>query len=51
MARMMKDTNDEQDVVKALKVFNKDGNGFITATEIRSVTTNLSENSLMIKSD
>ena len=43
MARKMKDTDNEQDIVEAFKVFDKDGNGFISAAELRHVMTNLGE--------
>merc|ERR1711982_55181 len=39
MARKMKDTDSEE----AFKVFDKDGNGFISAAELRHVMTNLGE--------
>merc|ERR1711920_505886 len=39
MARKMKDTDSEEE----FKVFDKDGNGFISAAELRHVMTNLGE--------
>lgn len=41
MARKMKDTDSEDEVKEAFKVFDKDGNGFISAAELRHVMTNL----------
>ena len=41
MARKMRDTNSEEEIKEAFKVFDKDGNGFISAAEPRHVTTNL----------
>jgi len=43
MARKMKDTDSEEEIKEAFKVFDKDGNGFISATELRHVMTNLGE--------
>merc|ERR1712172_185172 len=43
MARKMKDTDSEDEIKEAFKVFDKDGNGFISATELRHVMTNLGE--------
>ncbi|XP_066915477.1 calmodulin-like [Clytia hemisphaerica] len=33
----------EEDVIEAFKVFDKDGNGFIKAAELRRVMTNLGD--------
>ena len=41
MARKMKDNNEEEEMVEAFKVFDKDGNGLISAAELRHVLTNL----------
>ena len=41
MARRMKDTDTEEELVEAFEVFNRDGNGFISAAESRHVMTNL----------
>ena len=41
MARKMKDNNEEEELIEAFKVFDKDGNGFISAAEMRHVMTNL----------
>jgi calmodulin len=43
MARKMKDTDSEEEIIEAFKVFDKDGNGFISAAELRHVMTNLGE--------
>lgn len=37
----MKDTDSEDEIGEAFKVFDKDGNGFISAAELRHVMTNL----------
>ena len=37
MARKMKDTDSEEENKEAFKVFDKDGNGFISAAELRHV--------------
>ena len=37
----MKDTDSEEEIREAFKVFDKDGNGFISAAELRHVMTNL----------
>ena len=34
MARKMKDTDSEEEIKEAFKVFDKDGNGFISAAEV-----------------
>ncbi|GLU18398.1 hypothetical protein SLE2022_347020 [Rubroshorea leprosula] len=44
MARKMKDTDSEEELKEAFKVFDKDQNGFISAAELRHVMTNLREN-------
>merc|ERR1712071_695493 len=43
MSRKMKDTDTEEELVEAFKVFDRDGNGFISAAELRHVMTNLGE--------
>lgn len=43
MARKMKDTDSEDEIREAFKVFDKDANGLISATELRHVMTNLGE--------
>merc|ERR1712192_270561 len=43
MARKMKDTDSEEEIREAFRVFDKDGNGFISAAELRHVMTNLRE--------
>lgn len=37
MARKMKDTDSEEEIKEAFKVFDKDGNGFISSAELRHV--------------
>merc|ERR1711918_308711 len=39
----MKDTDTEEELIEAFKVFDRDGNGFISAAELRHVMTNLGE--------
>merc|ERR1739845_187449 len=44
MARKLKDGQDsEEEVIEAFKVFDKEGNGFISAAELRHIVTNLGE--------
>lgn len=43
MARKMKDTDSEEELIEAFKVFDRDGNGLISAAELRHVMTNLGE--------
>ncbi|KAJ6551371.1 calmodulin-like protein 12-like protein [Mycena capillaripes] len=43
MARKMRDTDSEEEIKKAFKVFDKDGNGYISAAELRQVMRNLGE--------
>ncbi|KAK7248233.1 calmodulin [Aureococcus anophagefferens] len=43
MARKMKDTDSEEEILEAFKVFDKGGNGFISAAELRHIMTNLGE--------
>ncbi|CAH2224281.1 calmodulin [Pelobates cultripes] len=43
MARKMKDTDTEEEIREAFRVFDKEGNGFISAAELRHVMTNLGE--------
>ena len=37
------DTDTEEELIEAFKVFDRDGNGFISAAELRHVMTNLGE--------
>merc|ERR1719493_651802 len=39
----MKDTDTEEELIEAFRVFDKDGNGFISAAGLRHVMTNLGE--------
>ncbi|XP_067647520.1 calmodulin-like [Eurosta solidaginis] len=43
MARKVKDMDSEEEIREAFKVFDRDGNGFISAAELRYVMTNLGE--------
>jgi len=43
MSRKMRDTDTEEEMVEAFKVFDKEGNGFISAAELRHVMSNLGE--------
>lgn len=41
MARKMKESDSEDEIKEAFKVFDKDGNGLISSAELRHVMTNL----------
>merc|ERR1712217_957537 len=43
MARKMKDCDTEEELIEAFKVFDRDGDGFISAGELRYSMTNLGE--------
>ncbi|KAG0464276.1 hypothetical protein HPP92_019916 [Vanilla planifolia] len=43
MARKMKETDAEEELREAFKVFDKDQNGYISANELRNVMMNLGE--------
>lgn len=43
MAWKMKETDSEDELREAFKVFDRDGNGLISAAELRHVMTNLGE--------
>jgi calmodulin len=43
MSRKTKDTDSEDDILESFKVFDKDGNGFISAADLRHIMTNLGE--------
>merc|ERR1711988_1174382 len=42
-ARKMKDTDTEEELIEAFKIFDRDGSGFISVAELRHVMTNLGE--------
>ena len=43
MAKKMKDADSENEIKEAFAVFDKDGNGYISAAELRHVMNNLGE--------
>jgi hypothetical protein len=43
MSRKMKDTDTEEELIEAFKVFDRGGSGFISAAELRHVMSNLGE--------
>ena len=43
MARKMKDTDSEEEILEAFKVFDKDGSGFISKAELKYIMANLGE--------
>lgn len=43
MAKKMKEVDSEEELREAFKVFDKDGNGYISGAELRHVMTNLGE--------
>ena len=43
ISRKTKDTDTEEELIEAFKVFDRDGNGLISAAELRHVMTNLGE--------
>ena len=43
MNRKMKDTDSEEEVMEAFRVFDWDGSGFISSAELKHVMTNLGE--------
>jgi len=43
MAKKMKDIDSEEEITEAFRVFDKDGNGYISAAELRHVMTSLGE--------
>ena len=44
MVRKMKDTDTEEELLEAFKVFDRDSNGYITSHELRHVMSKLGEN-------
>merc|ERR1712137_538840 len=49
MAKKMKDTESEEEIIDAFKVFDKNGDGLISAVELRHVMTTLGEKLSMKK--
>lgn len=43
MARKMKDTDSEEEVREAFRVFDRNGNGYISAAELRHVLTSIGD--------
>ena len=43
MAKKMKDTDAEEEIVEAFKVFDKESNGFVSIEELRQAMLNLGE--------
>lgn len=43
MARKMKDSDSEEEIREAFRVFDRDGNGFISTAELRHVMTSIGE--------
>jgi len=43
MARMLKYADSEKEILEAFKVFDKDGNGFVSPDELRQVMINMGE--------
>ncbi|XP_066105701.1 calmodulin-like [Saccopteryx bilineata] len=43
IARKMKDTYSEEEICETFQVFDKDGNGYISAAELHHIKTNLGE--------
>lgn len=43
MAMKLKESDTEEEIREAFRVFDKDGNGFIDSSELRHVMTNLGE--------
>ena len=44
----MKDTDSQEEIQEAFKVFDKDGNGYISAAELRHVMTSLGKFNLSL---
>lgn len=50
-SRHMKEVNSEEEIKDAFRVFDKEGNGYIGAAELRHVMTNLGERLTMEEVD
>jgi len=48
MARKMKETDAEEELKEAFKVFDKDQNGYISASEVRHFDINISNNKMVL---
>ena len=44
MARKMKETDADEELIEVFKIFDMDGNGLISADELRLVMSNLGDN-------
>ena len=44
MARKMKETDSDEELREAFRVFDKDGNGFIKASELKAVMATMNDN-------
>lgn len=43
MSKKMKDSDSDEEIREAFRVFDKDGNGFISGADVRHVMTNFGE--------
>ena len=51
MSKRISDTNLEEDILEAFRVFDKDGNGVISARELKLVMANLGEKLTEVQND